>query len=83
MEIPRRTAAAIYDVLTDDGIRPALLFLLALGFGAGSVLLFLLRDGGGGPTRIELGLQFASVGVLFYLSMMSAGEGAPRRGGPE
>ncbi|WP_313690814.1 hypothetical protein [Halorarum halobium] len=76
VSMPRRLLERTWAVLTDDGVRPALLFLIAMALAAASFGTFLVR-GGGDPTRLEIGLQFGSLGIVFYMSLRQAGT-APR-----
>ena len=75
--LPRRTVGAAWGLLTDEAARPGVLYLLALALGFGSFAGYFLR-GGGDPTRLELGLQFGSLGVVFYVSLRQAGTASRR-----
>ncbi|QLG62755.1 hypothetical protein [Halorarum salinum] len=70
--VPRRVAVRVRGVLTDEALRPALLYLLALSLGFASFVTYLLR-GGGDVTRVEIGLQLGSFGTVFYTSLVGAG----------
>ena len=75
--LPRRIVLGGRALLTDEAARPGVLFLVAMALGFGSFLIYFLR-GGGDPTRLELGLQFGSLGVVFYVSLRTAGTSARR-----
>ncbi|QLG26563.1 hypothetical protein HUG10_02985 [Halorarum halophilum] len=75
--LPRRAVEGAWDLLTDEAARPGMLYLVALALGFGSFAVYFLR-GGGDPTGLELGMQFGSLGVVFYVSLRQAGT-APRR----
>ena len=75
--LPRRALTWAWALLTDQAARPALLFTTAMALGFASFAVYFLR-GGGTPTRLELGLQLGSLGVVFYVSLSQAGT-SPRR----
>ncbi|GAA0201295.1 hypothetical protein ACFFQF_01655 [Haladaptatus pallidirubidus] len=58
--------------LTDETNLTILLFSLAVLLSISSLLLFFI-SGGQSPTRLELGLLVAAMGVLFYLSLRNSG----------
>ena len=73
----RRAVRWGWGLATDESARPALLFATAMALGFASFAVYFLR-GGGTPTRLELGLQLGSLGVVFYVSLSQAGT-SPRR----
>jgi len=59
--------------LGDPGFRGAVLVVLAYASAVASVLSFVFRNDGAGPTRPELLLLMATVAAVFYVSLTGGG----------
>ncbi|WP_158057447.1 hypothetical protein [Halorussus halophilus] len=62
---------AVYRWLEDDTNQILTLFLLAATLGVGSLAYFFL-SGDSSPSRLQFALLFASVLVIFYVSLRSS-----------